>query len=53
MTITHAEYVLKSRGFDMDDIEAYLFGPDQPEDYFDSISTTGELLTDFQNFCNG
>lgn len=38
---------------DLEEIETYINGPDDPEDYFSKFESEQELITDFETFLEG
>jgi hypothetical protein len=38
---------------DLEEIETYVYGPDDPEDYFSKFADEKELVMDFEEFLKG
>lgn len=38
---------------DQEEIETYIYGPDNPEDYFSKFESEQELVADFEEFLKG
>lgn len=59
MTIEQAEQILREyfqfprSPYDEEELETYLLGPDDPEEYFGEIESETELVEDFRSFTDG
>jgi hypothetical protein len=51
MKFEQAESILKASSANADDVETYLVGCDDSDDYFSKIADEAELLADFAQFC--